>query len=107
MKPNDFRAPQVGGVVQTQKGYYAFIPAHLPPDLVWSLPLISALSDAERNLSRLTTVASAFPFPKLLIQPFMRREAVLSSRCSPVKISGSSSANAILKRTKHNYKLLP
>jgi Fic family protein len=80
MDPNDFRAPQVGRVVQTQKGYYAFIPAHLPPDLVWSLPLISALSDAERSLSRLATMASTFPFPQLLTQPFMRREAVLSSR---------------------------
>jgi len=78
MNPNDFRPPQVGRVVQTQKGYYAFIPAPLPPELVWSLPLISALSDAERDLSRLATVTGAFP--QLLTQPFMRQEAVLSSR---------------------------
>jgi Fic family protein len=80
MNPNDFRAPQAGRVFQTQTGYYAFIPAPLPPDLVWSLPLISALSDAERSLSRLATMAGAFLFPQLLTQPFMRREAVLSSR---------------------------
>ena len=80
MNPNDFRAPQVGKVVQTQKGYYTFIPAPLPPDLVWSLPLISALSDAERDLSRLATMAGTFPFPQILTQPFIRREAVLSSR---------------------------
>lgn len=80
MNPNDFRAPQAGRVVQTQKGYYAFIPAPLPPNLIWSLPLVSALSDAERDLSRLATVTGAFPFPQLLTQPFMRQEAVLSSR---------------------------
>lgn len=80
MNPNDFRSPEAGQVIQTQNGYHAFIPAPLPPNLVWSLPLISALSEAERDLSRLAALAGAFPFPRLLIQPFMRREAVLSSR---------------------------
>jgi Fic family protein len=80
MDPNDFRSPEAGQVVKTQKGYYAFIPAPLHPNLGWSLSLVSALSDAERDLSRLATIAGAFPFPRLLTQPFMRREAVLSSR---------------------------
>ena len=80
MNPNDFRSPDAGQVILTQNGYHAFIPEPLPPKLVWSLPLISALSEAERDLSRLATLAGAFPFLRLLIQPFMRREAVLSSR---------------------------
>jgi Fic family protein len=80
MDPNDFHTPEAGQVVKTPKGYYAFIPVPLPPNLVWSLPLISALSDAERDLSRLATIAESFPFPRLLTPPFMRREAVLSSR---------------------------
>lgn len=80
MNLNDFRSPEAGQVILTQNGYHAFIPAPLPPKLVWSLPLISALSEAERDLSRLAALAGAFPFPRLLIQPFMRREAVLSSR---------------------------
>lgn len=80
MNPNDFHSPETGQVVLNQNGYYAFIPAPLPPNLVWSLPLISALSEAERDLSHLAALAGAFPFPRLLIQPFMRREAVLSSR---------------------------
>ncbi len=80
MNPNDFRSPEAGQVILTQNGYHAFMPAPLPPNLVWSLPLISALSEAERDLSRLAALAGAFPFPRLLIQPFMRREAVLSSR---------------------------
>jgi len=80
MNPSDFRSPEAGQVILTQNGYHAFIPEPLPPKLVWSLPLISALSEAERDLSRLATLAGAFPFLRLLIQPFMRREAVLSSR---------------------------
>ncbi|MGD8404247.1 MAG: Fic family protein [Anaerolineales bacterium] len=80
MNPNDFHSPETGQVVITQSGYYAFIPAALPPSLSWTLPLISVLAEAERELSRLSTLAEAFPFPQLLTQPFMRREAVLSSR---------------------------
>ena len=87
MNPNDFRSPETGQVVLTQNGYYAFIPAPLPPNLVWSLPLVTALCEAERNLSRLATMAGAFPFPRLLIQPFIRREAVLSSRIEGTRAS--------------------
>ncbi|MBI5955325.1 MAG: hypothetical protein HY865_27020 [Chloroflexi bacterium] len=50
-------------------------------------PLISALSDADRELSKLTTLAGNFPFPRLLTQPFMRREAVLSSRIEGTRAS--------------------
>ena len=80
MNLKDFHNPEVGQVILTQSGYHAFIPAPLPPNLVWTLPLVSALSEAERDLSRLAALTGAFPFPRLLIQPFMRREAVLSSR---------------------------
>jgi Fic family protein len=80
MNPNDFHSREVGQVTLTPKGYYAFLPAPLPPNLDWSSLLVTALSEAERDLSRLATLAGAFPFPRLLVQPFMRREAVLSSR---------------------------
>lgn len=45
------------------------------------------LAQAERDLSRLTTLTAAFPFPRLLIQPFMRNEAVLSSRIEGTRAS--------------------
>ncbi len=80
MNPKDFSASTSGTPILTQAGYWAFLPAPLPPEISWSLPLVSALADAERDLSRLTTLAGSFPFPRLLIQPFVRREAVLSSR---------------------------
>lgn len=80
MNPNDFRAPETGQVVLTKQGYYAYIPASLSPKLNWTLQLVLSLSEAERDLSRLATLAGAFPFPRLLIQSFIRREAVLSSR---------------------------
>lgn len=87
MKPEDFRNSRSGKTIRTQKGYWAFLPAPLPPDLDWTPALISALSDAERELARLTTLAGNFPFPRLLIQPFIRREAVLSSRIEGTRAS--------------------
>ena len=87
MKPNEFRNPKVGRAIRTKTGYWAFIPTPLPPEIEWTTPLISALSDADRELSKLTTLAGNFPFPHLLTQPFMRREAVLSSRIEGTRAS--------------------
>jgi Fic family protein len=87
MRPADFQSKKAGRPIRTQKGYWAFIPASLPPELDWSPPLITALADAERELSRLTTLTANFPFPRLLTQPFIRREAVLSSRIEGTRAS--------------------
>ena len=85
MNPNDFHSPEIGQVILTSKGYYAFLPAPLPPALNWSSSLVLVLSEAERDLSRLATMAGTFPFPRLLIQPLMRREAVSSSRIEGIR----------------------
>jgi Fic family protein len=87
MKSGDFRSTKAGKAIRTRNGYWAFIPAPLPPDLDWSPALLTALSDAERELAKLTTVAGNFPFPRLLVQPFIRREAVLSSRIEGTRAS--------------------
>ncbi len=60
--------------------YLAFIPAPLPPQLELDLPLVNALSDADRALGQLAGLGSTIANPHLLIQPFVSREAVLSSR---------------------------
>ncbi len=80
MNPKDYRSDLAGKAILTQTGYWAFIPHPLPPDIAWPSSLLSDLSKAERDLSRLATLVGAFRFPRLLIQPFMRNEAVLSSR---------------------------
>lgn len=87
MKPGDFHSSKAGRTIRTPNGYWAFIPAPLPPDLDWTPPLVTALSDADRELARLTTLAGNFPFPRLLIQPFIRQEAVLSSRIEGTRAS--------------------
>ncbi len=58
----------------------AFVPDPLPPALVWTPALVSALSDADRAVGRLAGEGGRLPSPHVLIRPFVRREAVLSSR---------------------------
>jgi Fic family protein len=79
MNPKDFLSP-AGTSVLTQAGYWAFLPASLPPEINWSLPLVSALAKAERDLSKLATQTDRFPFPQLLTRAFVLREAIFSSR---------------------------
>jgi Fic family protein len=87
MDPKDFSSNSPGRVLRTNKGYWAFIPNPLPPRIRWSAPLISALAEAERNLGRLTSLADTQPFPHILVHPFIRREAVLSSRIEGTRAS--------------------
>src|SRR6266705_4813117 len=61
-------------------GGRAFVPNPLPPKLAWSPELVAATIDAGHVLGRLAGQGGKLPNPHLLIRPFIRREAVLSSR---------------------------
>lgn len=80
MDPKEFRSQNAGKVIRSANSFWAFIPNPLPPIISWSTSLVSSLSDADRDLSRLATLIGNFPFPSLLIQPFIHNEAVISSR---------------------------
>ncbi len=60
--------------------YWAFMPNPLPPVLSFDAELVLTLSEADRALGELTGLGRAMLNPHLLIGPFIRREAVLSSR---------------------------
>jgi Fic family protein len=61
-------------------GYEAFLPNPLPPEIDWTGRLIRSLSDADRLIGQLSGEGKKLPNPHLLIRPFIKREAVLSSR---------------------------
>jgi Fic family protein len=61
-------------------GYRAYVPAPLPPPLAWDTTLAARLSEADRALGQLAGEGRRLPNPHLLLRPFLRREAVLSSR---------------------------
>src|SRR5271169_2401891 len=63
-----------------QGRYSAFVPAPLPPALEWTPRLIGVLSDADRLIGRLAGEGGRLPNPHVLMRPFVRREAVLSSK---------------------------
>lgn len=67
-------------VWQARPPYWAFVPNPLPPHIEFDRALVSALSDADRALGELAGLGRTLPNPNLLIRPFIRREAVLSSR---------------------------
>ena len=69
-----------GRLVDCPGGYRAYVPAPLPPPLAWSEPLTVALSSADRAIGRLAGEGRRLRNPHLLIRPFVRKEAVLSSR---------------------------
>ncbi len=83
MKLERFQNTPAGRLLQVGQGqaaYWAFAPNPLPPPLAWDAELARVLSDADRALGELAGLGRTMPNPNLLIRPFIRREAVLSSR---------------------------
>jgi Fic family protein len=79
MTPVPKRRPH-GRLIRCPGGYRAYVPEPLPPPIDWSADLAAALSTADRAVGRLAGEGRRLPNPHLLIRPFVRREAVLSSR---------------------------
>ena len=83
MNQEDFQNSPSGRLVlieEDKKPCYAFVPKPLPPELELDLEIFRTLSDADRALGELAGLGRTMPNPNLLIRPFIRREAVLSSR---------------------------
>ena len=87
MKRSDFSKNAPGKVVNTLRGYLAFIPAPLPPEMTWTNKLLAALSQADRSLAYLAEVGNAFPVPHVVARPFVRKEAALSSQIEGTRTS--------------------
>lgn len=77
---SDSTAGRLIRVGDGQAAYWAFVPDSLPPSLQWDTKLVFVLADAERALGELAGLGRTMPNPHLLVGPFVRREAVLSSR---------------------------
>jgi len=61
-------------------GYEAYVPDPLPPDIQFSPTMLRSLSDADRLIGKLAGEGRRLQNPHLLMRPFVKREAVLSSR---------------------------
>ena len=74
------KTTQIPGKKVPQGGYSAFVPNPLPPVIDWSPRLVRLLSDADRLIGNLAGEGGRLPNPHVLMRPFARREAVLSSK---------------------------
>src|SRR3972149_7257852 len=87
MNLNDFSEKKPGRLIKSTTGYWAFLPNPLPPVIPASWEITKAVSEADRGLSELAGIARTLPNPPLLIGPFVKREAVLSSRIEGTQAS--------------------
>lgn len=83
MRPDDLTPASPGDLVSItvhDNQMSAFVPNPLPPVWELSLDIINRLIAAERSMGELNGLAQQLPNPYLLINPYIRREAVASSR---------------------------
>ncbi|MBD3286988.1 Fic family protein [candidate division WOR-3 bacterium] len=83
MDPKQFTDKALGRLIRVGKGegaYWAFVPNPLPPEIGADWELTNILAEAKGALSELAGLGRIIPNPNLLINPFVRREAVLSSK---------------------------
>jgi Fic family protein len=87
MRAEDFANSPTGDVRRQPTGYSAFIPSPLPRSVPLAEETINSLSEADRALGTLNGMGETLPNPHLLIVPFTRREAVLSSKIEGTQAS--------------------
>lgn len=90
MKVSDF-ATSFGKLVKLNSEehgeYLSFVPENLPPDIKYSKDVVLALSKADSTLSKLSGAGLLLPNPNLLVVPYLKKEALSSSRIEGTRIS--------------------
>jgi hypothetical protein len=65
MNPQDFTTQRAGRLAKMPTGYWAFIPAPLPPEINYDSGLTLLLSQADAALSELSGLGRYLPNPDL------------------------------------------
>ena len=89
MDASRFVAPAFGEAVRTvgPHGYVAFRPAPILREVELDARTVLTLSEADRALGRLAGAGRLLPNPHLLLQPYVAREALASSRIEGTQAS--------------------
>jgi Fic family protein len=87
--PTRFVAPEWGVAVKTPSpaSYVAFIPKNVPRELALDADTVMRLSEADSALGRLAGAGRLLPDPHLLVNAYITREAVSSSRIEGTQAS--------------------
>lgn len=87
MNIKNFTDKASGRLIHAPQGFLAFAPHPLPPAIDFDIGLALALSKADTALPELSGLGGQLPNPHLLISPYIKRKAVLSSRIEGTKAS--------------------
>ena len=90
MDPGKFAASEFGSARREpgdRWAFWYFKPSHIPRALDLTPPTIKALSEADASLGRLSGLGALIRDPQLLLGPYLRREAVASSRIEGTQAS--------------------
>lgn len=82
--------------------HIAFVPNKLPPKINFNQKLALSISKADATLGKLSGVGLLLPNPNLLILPYLRKEALMSSRIEGTRISLSELLLSEAKGTEEN-----
>ncbi len=80
MNPVDFTADSPGKLIPIPEGTSAFVPDALPTTVPLDTESVQILAEASQALGLLQGLVQSLPSPQILVRPFVRREAELSSR---------------------------
>ena len=78
---------RLGAVRRTVDGYHAFFPSPVPRELDYDATTVRKLTEATAALHRLAGVSRLLPSPEILMGPYVRLEAVLSSKIEGTQTS--------------------
>lgn len=90
VKPELFQAPEFGRATKKpgdKWAFWYFEPAVMPREIIMSPRTILALSKADAALGRLSGVGRLLKDPSILVQPYLAREAVASTRIEGTEAS--------------------
>lgn len=79
MRAEQFTKPN-GKVVLSLEGHTTFVPSLLPPQIYYDSELVTLLAKAEVKIGELKGIGELLDNPNTLIRPYLRREAVISSK---------------------------
>ena len=80
MLPTDFTNTSPGRVEHVRDDVYCFVPSPLKEGITLTRAISEVHEKALLSLGELRAIIPALPRPELVTNPFLRREAVLSSR---------------------------
>ncbi len=88
MIPSNFKKGASGRIIAHPRGYHTFVPHPLPPAISLD-PLASLIEEASHAVGNLKGAGHRLPNPHMFVRPFIRREAVLSSKIEGTQTSFS------------------